>query len=110
MGPEHRERSGIWCWPKKPRRRRRAFHIPLLTADALELDRWVETPILFANSRWKAPILRHRDDLYLYSPRAVPYTETSRTSGTDGAQTDAQKPAQRLALLWQIFRGTGFPN
>jgi hypothetical protein len=27
--------------------------------------------------RWKAPIRRHRDDLYLYSPRGVPYTETS---------------------------------
>src|SRR6202035_4345402 len=77
MGPEHRERSGIWCRPKKTRRRRRAFHIPLQTADALELDRWAETPITFTNSRWKAPILRHRDDLYLYSPRAVPYTETS---------------------------------
>jgi hypothetical protein len=77
MGPEHRERSGIWCRPKKTRRRRRAFHIPLQTADVIELDRWAETPITFTNSRWKAPILRHRDDLYLYSPRAAPYTETS---------------------------------
>jgi hypothetical protein len=77
MGSEHRERNGIWCRPKKTRRRRRAFHIPLQTADALELDRWVETPITFTNSRWKAPIQRHRDDLYLYSPRGAPYTETS---------------------------------
>jgi hypothetical protein len=77
MGPEHRERNGIWCRPRKTRRRRRAFHIPLQTVDALELDRWAQTPITFTNSRWKAPIQRHRDDLYLYSPRAVPYTETS---------------------------------
>src|ERR1700721_1809026 len=27
MGPEHRERSGIRCRPKKTRKRRRAFHI-----------------------------------------------------------------------------------
>ena len=77
MGPEHRERNGIWCRPKKTRRRRRAFYIPLQAADALELDRWAETPITFTNSRWKAPIQRRRDDLYLYSPRAAPYTETS---------------------------------
>ena len=77
LGPGHRERAGIWCRPKKTRRRRRAFYIPLQTADALELDRWAETPITFTNSRWKAPIQRHRDDLYLYSPRGVPYTETS---------------------------------
>src|SRR6202011_5948126 len=51
MGPEHRERNGIWCRPKKTRRRRRAFHIPLLTVDALELDRWAKTPIIFTNSR-----------------------------------------------------------
>ena len=77
MGPEHRERNGIWCRPKKTCRRRRAFHIPLQTADAFELDRWAKTPITFTNTRWKAPIQRHRDDLYLYSPRAAPYTETS---------------------------------
>jgi hypothetical protein len=73
MGPEQRDRTGVWCRPKKTRRRRRAFFIPLQAADALELDRWAETPITFTNSRWKAPI----HDLYLYSPRAAPYTETS---------------------------------
>ena len=77
MGPEHRDRAGIWCRPKKTRRRRRAFYIPLQAADALELDRWTETPITFTNSRWKTPIQRRRDDLYLYSPRGAPYTETS---------------------------------
>ncbi len=34
LGPGHRERDGIWCRPKKTRRRRRAFFIPLQTADA----------------------------------------------------------------------------
>ena len=39
LGPIHRERTGIWCRPKKTRRRRRATFIPLATVDALELDR-----------------------------------------------------------------------
>jgi integrase len=69
MGTEHRDGSGIWCRPKKTRKRRRAFHIPLATADALELDRWAETPVTFTNSRWLKPIERFREDLYLYSPK-----------------------------------------
>jgi integrase len=74
MGPEQRERNGIWCRPLKTRKRRRAFHIPLATADALELDRWAETPVTFTNSRWLKPIARHREDLYLYSPKGAQYT------------------------------------
>jgi hypothetical protein len=74
MGPEHRDGHGIWCRPKKTRKRRRAFLIPLATADALELDRWAETPVTFTNSRWKKPIARHRKDLYLYSPKGAQYT------------------------------------
>jgi len=82
MGPMHRESlegrgSGIWCRPKKTRRRRRSVFIPLRTADALELDRWTETPISFANTRWKTPITRHNSEAYLYSPRGAAYTETS---------------------------------
>jgi hypothetical protein len=82
MGPIHRESlrgqgSGIWCRAKKTRRRRRSVFIPLATADALELDRWAVSPITFENTRWKAPITRHREDLYLYSPRGAPYTPTS---------------------------------
>jgi hypothetical protein len=82
MGPMHRESlegrgSGIWCRPRKTRRRRRSVFIPLRTADALELDRWTETPITFENPRWKAPIARHNLEAYLYSPRGAAYTETS---------------------------------
>jgi hypothetical protein len=74
MGPEHRERNGIWCRPKKTRKRRRAFLIPLGAADALELDRWAETPVTYTNSRWLQPIERFCGDLYLYSPKGVQYT------------------------------------
>ncbi|WP_194474594.1 hypothetical protein [Bradyrhizobium sp. CCBAU 51753] len=74
MGPEHREHNGIWCRPKKTRKRRRSFHIPLATADALELDRWAETPVTFTNTRWLKPIDRFRGDLYLYSPKGAQYT------------------------------------
>jgi hypothetical protein len=82
MGPIHHESlrgrgSGIWCRPKKTRRRRRSVFIPLATADALELDRWGETPITFHNTRWKAPIERHNPDRYFYSPRGATYSETS---------------------------------
>ncbi|MGN8547207.1 hypothetical protein ACQPTN_21405 [Bradyrhizobium sp. 13971] len=74
MGPEHRERNGIWCRPKKTRKRRRAFLIPLATTEALELDRWAEAPMTYTNSRWLKPIDRFRDDLYLYSPKGAQYT------------------------------------
>jgi hypothetical protein len=82
MGPIHRESlhgrgTGIWCRPKKTRRRRKSVFIPLRTADALELDRWVETPVTFTNTRWKAPRAIHNKDLLLYSPRGAAYTETS---------------------------------
>jgi hypothetical protein len=45
--------------------------------NALELDRWAEMPMKFTNSRWKTPIERFREDLYLYSPKAEPYTPDS---------------------------------
>jgi integrase len=77
MGPAQRDRNGIWCRPKKTRRRRRSFFIPLNTADALELDRWAETPISFSSTRWKKPIARHNPELYLYSPRAAAYSGNS---------------------------------
>ena len=77
MGPAHRDRSGIWCRPRKTRRRRRSFFIPLNTADALELDRWAETPISSSSTRWKKPIARHNPELYLYSPRAAAYSGNS---------------------------------
>jgi hypothetical protein len=70
-------RHGIWCRPKKTRRRRKSVFIPLRTADALELDRWTKTPITFFNTRRKSPWKVHNADLYLYSPRGKPYTETS---------------------------------
>jgi len=77
MGPEHRNGHGLLSRPKKTKKRRRAFMIPLTTADALELDRWAETPVTFTNSRWKQPIQRFREDLYLYSPKGAQYTPTA---------------------------------
>lgn len=77
MGPVHRENRGIWCRPKKTKRRRRAFCIPLATVDALELDRWASLPVSFTHGKWKGPIARFRDDLYLYTPRGQPYAPTS---------------------------------
>jgi integrase len=77
MGPGQREREGLWCRPKKTKKKRKAFCIPLTQADARMLDRWPGTKIAFTASRWKAPIRRGNADFYLFSPRGVPYTETS---------------------------------
>jgi integrase len=104
MGPEFRDGKGIWCRPLKTRKRRRAFHIPLGTADALELDRWAETPVTFTNSRWLQPIDRFREDLYLYSPKAAQYT-------TDGLRARygrwlAETPEGRaLCRRWKEWVG-----
>ena len=72
MGPEHRGRNSIWYRPKKTRKRRRAFHIPLATADTLELDRWAEAPVRFTNPRWLKPSARLCEELYPYSPKGAP--------------------------------------
>jgi integrase len=77
MGPGHREKTGVWCRPKKTRKKRRAFHVPLDLADSMELDRWAEQPIVFSNTRYRQPFSRHNTELYLYSPRGVAYTENS---------------------------------
>jgi hypothetical protein len=77
MGPAQRDRHGLWCRPKKTKKKRKAFCIPLTASDARTLDRWPQTQIAFTATRWKAPIQRGNSDYYLFSPRGVPYTETS---------------------------------
>ena len=77
MGPEHHDKLGIWCRPKKTRKKRMAFCIPLTPEDAKLLDRWEQTPITFTNTRWLKPIDRYHAALYLYSPKGAPYTPTS---------------------------------
>jgi len=77
MGPAQRERHGLWCRPKKTKRKRKAFCIPLTPADLRMLDGWPRAKIAFTATRWKAPIRRGNPDYYLFSPRGVPYTETS---------------------------------
>jgi hypothetical protein len=77
MGPAQRDRYGLWCRPKKTKKKRKAFCIPLTASDARTLDRWPQTKIAFTATRWKAPIQRGNPDYYLFSPRGVPYTETS---------------------------------
>lgn len=78
MGPQHREhvrgRNGIWCRPKKTRRRRKTFFIPLAATDAIELERWHAAPITFKNGRWGHVTTAHRDDAYLYSPTGRLYS------------------------------------
>jgi integrase len=77
MGPAQRERQGLWCRPQKTKKKRKAFYIPLTPADLRMLDRWPSTQIAFTATRWKAPIQRGNPEYYLFSPRGVPYTETS---------------------------------
>jgi hypothetical protein len=77
MGPAQRERHGLWCRPKKTKKKRKAFCIPLTPGDVRMLDRWPQMKIAFTATRWKAPIRRGNADYYLFSPRGVPYTETS---------------------------------
>jgi hypothetical protein len=103
FGPQHREDSGLWCRPVKTRRRRRrAFRIPLAVSDAFELDRWAEQAIQFENSRWKAPIDRFRDDLYLYTPRGAPYTPT-RLRARWGRWLRGTEPGKELCERWRAW-------
>ena len=100
LGPEFRERSGIWCRPRKTKKKRRSFHIPLTTADALDLDRWAETPITFKASRWKKPIERYREDLYLYSPKGAPYSPDSLRARYN-RWLNKTPEGRELCRLWQ---------
>ena len=56
LGSEFRERSGIWCRPRKTKKKRRSFHIPLTAADALDLDRWSADQILPLRPNFSAQI------------------------------------------------------
>lgn len=90
MGPVHRDGAAIWCRPVKTRKKRRAFRIPLTTTDALLLEQWAGEPILFENTRWKAPIARTHPDLYLFTPRAQAYTpDRIRARWTRWLETEA---------------------
>jgi hypothetical protein len=58
---------------ENPQAPARAFHIPLITVDALELDRWAETPVTFTNSRWLKPIEREWGDGVTVAYRVLGY-------------------------------------
>jgi integrase len=104
MGPQHREKSGIWCRPTKTKRKRRSVHIPLTMKEAAEIDRFGETPIEFTAIRWKAPIERYREDLYLYSPKGAAYNPDSlRARWNRWLQRSAD--GMRLCTLWQSWVG-----
>ncbi|WP_316171239.1 hypothetical protein [Bradyrhizobium sp. SZCCHNRI1058] len=100
MGPEHRDRNGLWCRPKKTRKRRRAFHIPLAAVDAIEIDRWAETPMTFTNTRWLKPIERFRDDLYLYSPKGAQYTPDGLRARW-GRWLESTSEGKQLCCRWK---------
>jgi integrase len=100
LGPLQRDGRGIWVRPiKTKRKRKRAFRVPLTPEDNKLLDLWTETPIEFTNSRWKAPIKRHRNDLFLCGPRGEPYTTSSlRMRWNRWLDTDEGKA---LCKVWQ---------
>ena len=102
LGPQHRERNGIWCRARKTRRRRRAFFIPLATVDAIELDRWPTTPVVFINKRFKAPVERIRNDLYLFSPRGTAYNPESLRSRW-GRWLTGTEDGQALCERWRAW-------
>jgi hypothetical protein len=101
MGPGQREHEGLWCRPKKTKKKRKAFCIPLTPADARMLDHWPQTKIAFTASRWKAPIRRGNADFYLFSPRGVAHTETSlRARWHRWLKTDGGKV---ICSRWQAW-------
>ena len=101
FGPVHREGKGLWCRPRKLRRKRRAFLIPLSTAGMIEIDRMAETPLQFTSTRRKTPWTHHRDDLYLYSPRGRSYSSTSlRARWRRWLETDKGRELRRLWQAW----------
>lgn len=100
MGPQHRERTGLWCRPQKTTQRRRSFFIPLAAADGLALDRWPSEPITFENRRWKAPAAIARDDFFLFSPRGAPYS-TSSLRARWGRWLSKTPAGKDLAKRWR---------
>jgi hypothetical protein len=105
MGPEHSDRNGVWCRPKKTRKRRRAFHIPLAAADVFEIERWAESPVVFTNSRWLKPIERYREDLYLYSPKGAQYTADGLRARWGRWLADTPEGRQ-ICRRWKEWVGT----
>ena len=102
MGPEHRDKNGIWCRPTKTKRKRRSVFIPLNMTEAQELDRWAETPMNFKASRWIASIAQHRDDLYLYSPKGAGYNPDSLRSRWNWWLKRTAE-GKELCRRWQVW-------
>jgi hypothetical protein len=78
-----RRTDNPWSGARSGIGRSHGIHIPLAMSDACEIDRWVETPVTFTNSRWLKPIDRFREDLYLYisERRAVHRRRSARALG-----------------------------
>jgi hypothetical protein len=105
MGPQHREhirgRNGIWCRPKKTKKKRRTFFIPLAVTDAIELDRWKTAPMSFRNGRWGHSTTTQRDDAYLYSPTGALYSPDGlRSRWNRWLDSDA---GQTLCRRWRAW-------
>jgi hypothetical protein len=80
--------TSLWCRPKKTRRRRKSVFIPLRTAEALELDRWAETP-----SRLRTRIGRPRER-----------STTLMSTCTPCAEYPTQRPA--CGARWHRWLGS----
>ena len=74
MGVDAIEDRGLWVRPKKTKRRRAAFWVPLLTSAAAEIARWRDEPLVFHLPRRRAPLAIPPGAAFVLSPAGHPYT------------------------------------
>lgn len=74
MGPGARENRGLIVRPKKTRKTRRAFYVPLLGLALAEIDRWEREPLEFVTGRWGNVVKIDPGAYYVTSPAGNPYT------------------------------------
>ena len=74
FGLEAIDGRGLWVRPRKTKKRRGAFWVPLLAAAAQEVETWRSVPLTFALERRKAPVVVKPGKAFILSPAGNPYT------------------------------------
>lgn len=107
FGPSAMDGGGLWVRPRKTRKKRKAFWVPLLNEAKAKIQAWAATPVVFVLPRRKAPLSVGPCDTYVFSPTGASYsTEGLRSrwnrwlATAEGkafiAKWDAWERAQRL--------------
>jgi len=74
LGEAHLEGGGIWLRPRKTRRKRKGFWVPLLKEANARVKSWLVEPVVFDLIRRKAPLSVGPCQTFVFSPTGSAYS------------------------------------